>query len=106
MSLPNASSTPSACSTRCSIEEISQNTQITITMTTRILLALLSCPLLGASSQASEVVQVDVRSALTGRAVTILTNGKLVPWTKGVDGSGLADGFMTAEASVVNGDTN
>jgi len=52
------------------------------------------------------VIQVDVRSLLTGRAVTTLTDGKLVPWTKGIDGAGLADGYLTVEASVANGDTN
>src|ERR1017187_4758888 len=35
-----------------------------------------------------------------------LTDGKLVPRTKGVDGTGFADGFMTLEAAVVNGDIN
>jgi hypothetical protein len=68
--------------------------------------AILFCLLMGFSIQASEVIQVDVRSILTGRAVTTLTDGKLVPWTKGVDGAGLADGYMTLEASVVNGDKN
>jgi hypothetical protein len=75
-------------------------------MTTRTLCAILFCLLMGFSIQASEVIQVDVRSILTGRAVTTLTGGKLVPWTKGVDGAGLADGYMTLEASVVNGDKN
>jgi len=45
-----------------------------------------------------------VRTLLTGRAVTTLTDGKLVPWTKGIDGAGRADGYMTLEAAVVNGD--
>ncbi len=50
------------------------------------------------------VIQVDVRSLLNGRAVTTLTDGKLVPWTKGIDGAGLADGYLTAEAAIANGD--
>jgi hypothetical protein len=54
--------------------------------------------------QASEVIQVDVRTVLTGRAVTTFTNHKLVPWTEGIDGAGRADGYMTREASVMNGD--
>lgn len=49
---------------------------------------------------------MDVRPLLTGRAVTTLTDGKLVPWTKGIDGAGLADGYMTLEASSANGDKN
>src|ERR1035437_4080404 len=75
-------------------------------MTTRILCAILFCLLIGLSVRASEVIQVDVRPILTGRAVTTLTDGKLVPWTKGVDGAGRADGYMTLEASVANGDKN
>jgi hypothetical protein len=75
-------------------------------MTTRILCAILFCLRIGLSVQASEVIQVDVRPMLTGRAVTTLTGGKLVPWTKGVDGAGRADGYMTLEASVANGDKN
>jgi hypothetical protein len=58
------------------------------------------------SLQASEVVQIDVRPVLTGRAVTTLTNGKLVHWTQGVDGGGHGDGYLTREASAANGDTN
>jgi hypothetical protein len=75
-------------------------------MNNRTLCAILSCLLIGLSLHASEVIQVDVRPILTGRAVTTFTDGKLVPWTKGVDGGGLADGYMTLEASVINGDRN
>jgi hypothetical protein len=53
----------------------------------------------------ADVIQVDVRALLTGRAVTTLTDGRLVPWTKGVDGAGLADGYLTVEAAIANGDT-
>jgi hypothetical protein len=73
-------------------------------MTARTLCVTLFCLLFGLSVQAAEVIQVDVRPILTGRAVTTLTDGKLVPWTKGVDGAGRADGYMTLEASVANGD--
>jgi len=62
--------------------------------------------LLTFSLQASEVIQIDVRPVLTGRAVTTYTDGKLVHWTEGVDGGGHADGYMTREASAANGDTN
>jgi hypothetical protein len=75
-------------------------------MTTRTLCAILFYLLIGLSVPASEIIQVDVRPILTGRTVTTLTGGKLVPWTKGVDGAGFADGYMTLEASVVNGDKN
>jgi hypothetical protein len=75
-------------------------------MITRTLCVILFAVRWGLSVQAAEVIQVDVRPLLTGRTVTTLTDGKLVPWTKGVDGAGFADGFMTLEAAVVNGDTN
>lgn len=62
--------------------------------------------LMTVSLQASEVIQIDVRPLLTGRAVTTLADGKLVHWTEGVDGGGRGDGYMTREASAANGDTN
>jgi hypothetical protein len=71
-----------------------------------MLCTILLCLRTGLSVQASEVIQVDVRPSLTGRAVTTLTDGKLAPWTKGVDGAGRADGYMTLEASIVNGYKN
>ncbi len=75
-------------------------------MTTRTLCTTLFCLLTGLAVQASEVIQVDVHPILTGRTVTTFTGGKLVPWTKGVDGAGLADGYMTLAASIANGDKN
>jgi hypothetical protein len=80
--------------------------QGTTPMTTQTLCAILVCLLIGLPVQALEIIQVDVRPILTGRTVTTLTGGKLVPWTKGVDGAGHADGYLTVEASVVNGDKN
>ena len=50
------------------------------------------------------VVQIDIRNILDARPVTTLTNGKLIPWTKGVDGGGTADGYFTMSAAVFNGD--
>lgn len=75
-------------------------------MTTRTLASILSCLLISLSTRASDVIQVDVRSVLTGRAVTTLTDGKLVPWTSGVDGRGHGDGYLTLDAATANGDTN
>ena len=66
----------------------------------------LTIGLISVSLQAAEVIQIDVRPVLTGRAVTTLTEGKLVPWTQGVDGGGRGDGYLTREASSANGDTN
>src|ERR1700722_12226162 len=73
-------------------------------MTDRILCLILFCQVAGFSVPAAEVIQIDVRSVLTGRAVTTLTDGKLKPWTKGVDGGGRAGGVMRFEASPANGD--
>lgn len=67
---------------------------------------ILLCLLMGTSIEAAEVVQVDVRPILTGRAVTTFTDGKLVPWTQGVDGGGRADGYMTLKAAVANGNSH
>src|SRR6185437_14288138 len=50
------------------------------------------------------VVQFDIRKILDARPVTTLTNDKLVPWTKGVDGDGAADGCFTMSAALYNGD--
>jgi hypothetical protein len=75
-------------------------------MTTRTLSLILFSFLTSLSAYASDVIQIDVRPILTGRAVTTLTDGKLVPWTKGVDGRGRADGYLTLETAIANGDTN
>jgi hypothetical protein len=73
-------------------------------MNAYILRAVAISALLLFQAGASETIQVDVRSILNGRSVTTLTDGKLVPWTQGIDGGGLADGYMTLEASLFNGD--
>src|SRR5258708_17596895 len=75
-------------------------------MTIRHLKSISFCLLISLSTHAADVIQIDVRPILTGRAVTTLTDGKLVPWTSGVDGRGHADGYLTLEAAVANGDTN
>ena len=50
------------------------------------------------------VVQVDVGTLLDARPVTTLTAGKLVTWTKGIDGGGKASGYLTMAASQAVGD--
>ena len=55
-------------------------------------------------AKADQVIQVAVEALLNARAVTTLTGGQLVPWTVGVDGGGLADGYMTAAASRFHND--
>ncbi len=80
--------------------------RITTRMTARTLSPILFTFLTCVSLHASDVIQIDVHHILTGRTVTTLTDGKLVPWTSGVDGRGRADGYLTLEAAVANGDTN
>jgi len=50
------------------------------------------------------VVQVDVSTLLNTRPVTTLTAGKLITWTKGVDGGGKGNGYLTMSASLAVGD--
>src|SRR5665213_815789 len=56
------------------------------------------------SIQKSKVVQFDITKVLNARPVTTLTNNKLVTWTKGIDGNGIGDGYLTMAAAVFNGD--
>src|SRR5450432_1083194 len=56
------------------------------------------------NKQGSKVIQFDVTGLLNGRPVTTLTKGKLITWTKGIDGNGLADGYLTQSAAAFNGD--
>ncbi|MGE5395875.1 MAG: hypothetical protein ACM3P1_14115 [Candidatus Saccharibacteria bacterium] len=51
-----------------------------------------------------KVIQIDVHQLLNARAVTTLTDGKLITWTTGIDGNGLADGYLTMSAALFNGD--
>jgi hypothetical protein len=57
----------------------------------------------GYINQHSKVIQIDINSLLNARPVTTLTNGKLVPWTKGVDRE---NGYLTMAAAKFNGETN
>jgi len=54
-------------------------------------------------ARADTVVQVPVAQVLTGRSVTTLTQGMVVPWTVGVYGNKM-DGFETAAASMFHKD--
>jgi hypothetical protein len=57
-----------------------------------------------AAAWADGVVQVDVQALLESRSVTTLEDRRLVTWTRGVDGGGRADGFLTREAAASVGD--
>ncbi len=52
----------------------------------------------------NKVVQFDISNILNARPVTTLTNNKLFTWTKGIDGNGIGDGYLTMSASLFNGD--
>src|SRR5580698_3361655 len=54
--------------------------------------------------QKSKVVQIDISNLLNARPVTTLTHGKLISWTKGIDGNGDGDGYLTHSAAEFNGD--
>ncbi|MGZ3813960.1 MAG: hypothetical protein ACXVB0_18380 [Mucilaginibacter sp.] len=54
--------------------------------------------------QKIRVIQVDISPLLNARPVTTLTSGKLVSWTKGIDGNGDGDGYLTHSAAEFNGD--
>jgi len=73
------------------------------------LLFILSCSIIVLLSSAKtgskeKVIQIDLSKILNARSVTSLTNGKLVSWTKGIDGNGEADGYLTMAASLFKGD--
>lgn len=57
-------------------------------------------------SAGEEVIQVDVSALLNARPVTTLTNGKLVSWTRGIDGGGRGNGYLTMAAALAVGDKN
>jgi hypothetical protein len=52
----------------------------------------------------NKVIQFNIGDLLNARPVTTLTDGKLVKWTKGIDGNGLGDGYLTLSAALFNGD--
>ncbi|MFI5162321.1 MAG: hypothetical protein ACHQHN_13665 [Sphingobacteriales bacterium] len=54
--------------------------------------------------QKSKVIQIDISSLLNARPITTLTSNKLISWTKGIDGGGDGDGYLTQSAAEFNGD--
>lgn len=55
-------------------------------------------------TQKSKVIQIDISGLLNARPVTTLTGNKLISWTKGIDGGGDGDGYLTQSAAEFNGD--
>lgn len=72
------------------------------------LIPLSACLLLTTASlfaqKNNKVVQFNINDLLNARPVTTLTDGKLAKWTKGIDGNGLGDGYLTLSAALFNGD--
>jgi hypothetical protein len=54
--------------------------------------------------KSGKVMQFDITPILNARPVTTFTNGHLVTWTKGIDGGGKGDGYLTMAAALFNGD--
>jgi len=55
-------------------------------------------------TQKDKVIQLNISKLLNARPVTTLTNKHLVTWTKGIDGGGSGDGYLTQSAAEFNGD--
>ncbi|HWZ16608.1 MAG TPA: hypothetical protein VNW95_15320 [Mucilaginibacter sp.] len=60
--------------------------------------------LTGWQTPENHAVQFDLSKIVNARPVTVVANHRLVTWTKGIDGNGLADGYLTQSAASFNGD--
>jgi len=67
-------------------------------------LALCSFCFIDATFQNDKAIQFDLTKILNARPVTTFNNNKLTTWTKGIDGGGLGDGYLTQSAALFNGD--
>ena len=52
----------------------------------------------------NRTIQFNISTLLNARPVTVLCNNKLITWTKGIDGDGIGDGYLTLSAALSNGD--
>ena len=52
------------------------------------------------AAMGADTVQINIKSLLNARAVTTFSNGKLYTWTKGIDGGGTGDGYVTHSVAV------
>jgi hypothetical protein len=55
-------------------------------------------------SQNTKTIQFDIRKILNARPVSTLNNKHITTWTKGIDGGGFGDGYLTLSAALFNGD--
>jgi len=58
------------------------------------------------SQEKGKVIQINLDKILNARPVTTFTDGKLITWSKGIDGNGIADGYLTMAAAIFQGDQN
>jgi len=56
------------------------------------------------SLQNNKLIQFNIHKILNARPVSTLNNKHITTWTKGIDGGGSADGFLTLSAALFNGD--
>ncbi|WP_184544599.1 hypothetical protein [Mucilaginibacter sp. FT3.2] len=56
------------------------------------------------AQQTIKTIQINIDTLLNARPVTTFANGKLASWTKGIDGNGQGDGYLTMAAALFNGD--
>ncbi|GAC1306790.1 MAG: hypothetical protein NVSMB24_17620 [Mucilaginibacter sp.] len=58
----------------------------------------------GLQTRVNRAVQFDLGKILNARPVTVAASHQLLTWTKGIDGGGLSDGYLTQSAALLNGD--
>jgi hypothetical protein len=73
-------------------------------MRTLLLFSIYILWLTGLQTPGNHTVQFDLGKILNARPVTVVANHRLVTWTKGIDGNGLADGYLSQSAALLNGD--
>lgn len=56
------------------------------------------------SQQPGREIQINIDTLLNARPVTTFTHGKLITWSKGIDGDGQGDGYLTMAAALFNKD--
>lgn len=69
-----------------------------------LLMLCLLVTMFACAQQPGREIQINIDTLLNARAVTTLTKGKLVTWTKGIDGDGQGDGYLTMAAALFNKD--
>jgi len=58
------------------------------------------------AQRAGKTIQINLDSLLNARPVSTCFNGLLKSWTKGIDGNGEGDGYLTMSAAIYCGNKN